>query len=491
MANQTNPFYARGSITIYLALTITIIMSLVFSVIESARITSIKVRTKAVTHSSLNSSFSHFALQLYEKYGIFGVFSSEDDFISLIEDYADKNINVSQNFTQAKISDLSYNNIFHLTDGDGIFFANQAVAFEKYRSIDTIASDIYSKITTTDIGSISDDVILVDPNMASNIGNTKDTSENSLYKDLPSNEASSLKENIVNKVVNLLKSNLLLLFVENPSLISNMEISKETMAVFPSNTCVLSDTVKAVQAGNIKDSILPVVDKGFFISYLDNSFSSYNTEINSRISLKYQKEYILGGNSSDQDNLLSAAMSMVIVRAGFNLAYLMTDTSKRSAAFNLANSICVSIPGLSQIVALIILSAWAYGEGILDTRDLFREKKVPLIKSDKTWTLSLEGILSLNKSTISNNDGDIGYDYDFYLNLCLSSFDQFKLYYRTMDLIQLDLCENTNPNFLMAACIVGVDVKATYSAKPLFINTIQAYMPASYSFTTNMVYGYD
>lgn len=494
----------KGSITIYLTLVTAIILSFIFSVIESARITSVKTRTKAVTYSSLDSAFSHFALQLYEKYGIFGVFTAEEDFLSLVEDYIKKNCNPKNpssinalNLIKFKIDSIEYNNIYHLTDNDGIIFASQATSYEKYRAANDFLKEIsdlehnVSDISSESPAKIDNNTIMItdkDINLMKNISADPDSG---LYKNISQSDAANLKNNIVAKVTELLKSNLLLFFTDNPASLSHTEISDETKALLPSHTCILSENAKAIQSENIPDTITTVIDKGLFLSYINNSFSSYYDKVNPDISLKYQREYLLCGRLSDSDNLLAAAMAMVNLRASLNFAYLLRDYDKRSTAINLANSLCRSIPIASQAAAALILSVWSYAEGIIDVKDLFMGKKVPLIKNSQNWTLSVEGILSMNKNTKSSNPGHEGYSYDHYLNMCLLTADSFKLYFRSMDLIQLDICENCNSEFLFAACISGADINVNYHTDSIFINTLKLISPNTYKFQVNMVYGYD
>lgn len=502
MQKIESKYTLNGSISIYLALTLAITLSLLFCIIESARITSVKSRTKAITYLSMDSAFSHFALQLYENYGIFGVFTTEDNFLSLIADYADKNASYksllsysSFSLTQSEVKDIRYNNVFHLTDRDGLIFAKQAIAFEQYRSVSehildlTKLDDNLKQNDGKKPGDIENGSIIVADDDIDEINGDKGNSN--LYKDISFTDAATLKNNVVSKITGLIKSNLLLLFVDNPYEISHTSISDEAVLKLPSHTCSLSENAKAVRNGTIEDTITSVTDRVLFVSYLGNSFSSYFNEINTDISIKYQKEYILGGNAADNDNLLSAALSMVNLRAAYNLTYLLKDSEKRGAAFNLADSICLNIPIASQIAAFTILSAWSYAEGLIDVKDLFAGKNVPLIKTSDTWTLSLDGILKLDKNTLSANDGKNGYSYDNYLDMCLLLSDCYTNYFRCMDLIQLDICENCNPDFLMAACITGASVNITYASSPLFTGIIKSAMPDIYNFSIDMLYAYD
>ena len=494
----------KGSITVYLSLTLAIVLSLFFCVIESARISSLKARSKAVSYIAADSAFGQFAKPLFEKYGIFSVFSTEEDFLADIRNYAVKNctsgnVPIKANFSllNLKLEDIGYNNIYHLTDNDGIIFARQVTAFERYR----IISEEFKKLTGLNNSVTENQVIVpayIDEDGAS--VNNKDLSVltdmsgsgSSLYKSSTYSSAKELEENIISKVTNLLKSNLLLFFIDDSYSISHTELTDETADVLPSHICVLSEEAKAIQAGSISDFITAAIDKGLFVSYINNSFSSYiDTTVNNDLSLKYQREYILSGKNADDDNLLSAALSIVSLRAAFNFTYLLTDIQKRDSAINLANSITFSTPIASQLAAFTILSFWSYAEAIIDTRDLFCGKKVPLIKTADTWTLSLEGILSLGKSTVSKNDNSSGYTYDEYLNICLFSMDSFTMYYRCMDLIQLDIRENINSDFHMNSCIVASDVHLLYKAKPLFSSVILLSDPDIYTFSVDTLYGYD
>ncbi len=493
----------KGSVSIYLALTLTIILSLIFTVIESARITSIKSRNEGITFSALDSTFSHFALQLYENYGIFGLFDTKENFIDSVKDYASYNCNptsitlkYSFNLTRSKIANALCNNMYFLPDKDGVIFASQVVEYEKHRIVSDSLSEIISindglnNYERTKPADFSEDTILISKDDLSKL-DTQVSNNNNTYKNISKNDAKNLKDDLLTKIQALLKSNLLTLFVKNPSSISSICIDESLLDNFPSQTHILTKLAEDIQKGTAKDSINDIIDKNLFIRYVNNSFSSYQSSINDDISLKYQKEYIIGGTSSDSDNLLATAMCILSFRASLNLSYLISDSDKRTIAENLAKSCCLTLPISTQILTFTILSAWAYGEAIIDVRDLFDNKKVPFFKTDSTWTLSLEDITTLGKYNTSKNNSDSGLDYDDYISSILLLYDNFKLHYRTMDLIQLDICENYNPNFLMSSCIVAADITLTYESHPIFTNIIKLSSPSSYTFASSILYGYD
>lgn len=501
--NKTNLLRASqsGSITIFLALCITIILSFIFGVLESARVTSIKAHAKSVSFMALDSSFAGYAKPLFEKYGIYGVFTTEENFLSRVKDYTETNINtdynINFNLLKAKVGDVQYNTLYHLTDNDGLLFASQAISFEKYRGISEKISDLRDMEEksgtdfTSSISQIENDEFVTDPNDISSLTELTHSSSD-MYRDLSPSESESIKKGIVSKIVDFFKSKLLLFFIEDHNSISNLNIADEYFNEFPSNKCVLSEEATGIQNGTLTDTLTSVIDKALFVSYIDNSFNSYvSTDINPDISLNYQREYIIGGCNSDSDNLLQAAMQMVFIRAGFNLTYLLSNSEKRSYAVNLARNICFSEPITSAIVAFTILSAWSYAEGILDVRDLFSGKKVPMMKDDNTWTLSLNGILGLTRDTPSNNTDEDGLTYDEYIDIILMFSDPFVTYFRTMDLIQLDMCENINAEFRMYSCICGASINFDFNATPLFTRALNVFSPELYNYNFSTVYGYD
>lgn len=485
----------KGSITIFFTLTITLILSVLFSIIESARVTSAKVRCMSGAYLSLDSAFGHYARQIYDEYGLFLVFTSEEGFHKSLENYCKKNADPdtfasfnSFNLTDCTLKNLEFNNIYRITDNDGMLFAKQTAAYEKYRAVSSSITQISDIISDAD--SIDTDSSFTDDDVKNYISDGSNAT--GPYDSLNKDEAKKLSDDITTKTDAVLNSNLLLLFVDNPSKISTSSIDKEAFNNLPSHTCTLSDEAKAAQTDKSYENLNMSVDKVLFLSYLNNSFASYiKSDINADLPLRYQREYILTGCNCDNEALLKTAFSMVSLRACSNITYLLNDSDKRSLCFNLGKASSGGIPVLSTITGLSILSSWAYAEAVIDVRDLFAGKKVPFIKTNETWTLSLEGSLNLSKNTVSKNSGESGLTYDEYLTMCLYLSDPFTNYYRSMDLIQIDICHNFNADFLMNSCVVGANISTTYEADALFTNLLKVFSPDTYSFTFNTVFAYD
>ena len=72
-------------------------------------------------------------------------------------------------------------------------------------------------------------------------------------------------------------------------------------------------------------------------------------------------------------------------------------------------------PAIVEAVKYGLLAGWAYCESVLDLRTLMDGGKIPIIKSDETWTSGLAGISSLLSGRAKAKSSDIGLDYKGYI----------------------------------------------------------------------------
>ena len=66
----------KGSITVFLSLSIMIILSLVLALFQGARIGAVRMKTECVADIATNSVLSEYSRELYEQYGLLMVDSS-------------------------------------------------------------------------------------------------------------------------------------------------------------------------------------------------------------------------------------------------------------------------------------------------------------------------------------------------------------------------------------------------------------------------------
>lgn len=187
--------------------------------------------------------------------------------------------------------------------------------------------------------------------------------------------------------------------------------------------------------------------------------------------MQYEQEYLLGGESTEEENLKHAVLELVMVREGFNLIHILSNQQKRGEAKALAAAITgiVGAAPLTGILAFFIMTVWALGEALADTKALLAGEKTPLLKTEKTWRLSLDNLLlfgeqgKLEGTGTSDQTGE-GLDYGDYLKLLFLLVPLTTLLFRLMDVIQLNIRRKDN-DFLMDHCAYEAKIKAQGTGK--------------------------
>ena len=247
------------------------------------------------------------------------------------------------------------------------------------------------------------------------------------------------------------------------------EISeKETdQTAFPSVTV---GKVADEDSDEEKESLLTLAsNKALFTEYILEHLGNYREKKENSV-LDYETEYVLGGKKADKDNLSSVIGKLVLIRSGLNLISLLKDGEKRSQTYTLASGIIgfTGQPILIKIVQLLIISAWSAAESLTDVKALLEGKKVPTIKQAEDWNLSLEGIQNFSKEMITGKDNKKGLNYEDYLRILLLMQNRKKQYFRTMDILQANMCANENENFRFKDSIAAIKVQTEYVANILF-----------------------
>lgn len=202
-----------------------------------------------------------------------------------------------------------------------------------------------------------------------------------------------------------------------------------------------------------------------FAEYLLEHFSTASEE-ESEGALDYELEYICAGKGSDRENLEVIAERLLAVRFQINHRFLKSSASKRAEAEELAEAMCTQaeVTGLSGVSAQVILSSWAYGESIVDIRALLNGSRVPLVKSEESWQLSLSGLMKLGEGGNVNDGRDCrdGLSYKEYLRSLLVLERRGTIAVRALDMIEQNLRKVHGVKFFKADCCISkMEVKST------------------------------
>lgn len=186
-----------------------------------------------------------------------------------------------------------------------------------------------------------------------------------------------------------------------------------------------------------------------FQLYLKEHCTNYR-KVRKGHDIQYELEYLIAGKDTDRKNLSSVVRRILLIRECSNLIYYETNAKKQKEAKILALAIAgvLGNPELVQVIQQLILAGWAYEDSLSDMRQLLAGKEVPCIK----------GKTELGKC-----------GYERYLQILMLFTDQSKLTYRAMDLMEHQVQKEPGyENFRMDHMIYKSEIEIVYEAPVVF-----------------------
>lgn len=507
--NRVCSQYGRtsGSITLFLALIMTLVFSLFFSLLEAARVQALDEIAARSLLLELESAFGEYQPDLWQDYGLLfldgGNDSGELD-LALLEGHRMEEAALEQKgtgFYQMALQNLQFMGYTLATDAGGAAFQRQACAAIQaqlaagaakslqataqkgkelaeesgtHRQQWNSAKDAMTK--ADEIEKDKESAASAEQGMGKNKASSSFSGEGSKKTDVtvPSQKAGgrgakNLPENPVDSVDVLKNSMTLALVVENPS-----EISAKTIS--------LSDTLgsRKIAQGNWQLPKSGSLDKLWFLQYLNQYFScgsGAGKKGSENHALEYELEYCVAGKSSDYENLEKTVKELLLIREAGNFMTIMQDGQKQALALEIATA-AVGFTGLAPLIQAVqigILLAWSYIESILDVRCLLSGGNVPLVKAVSDWksdvSLGEKMVADKEEKTESRKEG---LNYREYLQILLSLVAEDTLAYRAMDVVERNIALKES-EFRMDCQIHGVQAEGLYTAKPLFLGFVTAH----------------
>ncbi|MGI5982280.1 MAG: DUF5702 domain-containing protein [Sakamotonia sp.] len=184
--------------------------------------------------------------------------------------------------------------------------------------------------------------------------------------------------------------------------------------------------------------------------------------------LDYEQEYLLCGKRSDRENLAQTAEKLLMIRAAMNLLYLLSAPDKKAQADSLAAAVSGGNAAAGLIIGFLVLSLWALGEAVWDVRGLLDGGRTEFWKTDRTWHLSLEGLLAMEFLEGRTDMEASGSGYEDYIRLLLFLEDKTERNYRMMDVIQWNV-RKKQKDFTAGSCACRVEIRTEVSQKHVFL----------------------
>lgn len=485
-------FNKKGHITVFLSLILTLILSLVCTTIESARMQGVRMQLQNITDMSIFSVFGEYNRELLELYDLFFIdtgYGTNDGSIervnAQIKKYTEYNTKPNKGLLVFRYADMWRSNIESVntqnyvmaTDNKGKAYYSQAVEYMKDKIGISLAEELLNQYDSDIVDKQENFKAEESTNINDlpSIDSAKDEYKAKYDEALEEAEGDESKvdmekppevDNPVDTVKSFQNASILQLVMEDYSSLSNKKV-KEYDKIPSKRTLNIGDGTFEAQSNNALNKVL-------FNEYIFEKFphmlseeSDDSTEV-----LKYQSEYILCGKKSDKENLEGVVNKLLLMREGINFAYLAMNNTKRNAAIELATVIIgyLGVAPLVMILAAAILLAWAFAESVIEVRMLLSGKKVALLKNDRNWNLGLENLANLSEVLDCGEEAEDGIDYEGYLKMLMYFEKQDRKIMRSLDLIELTVqVESLNKNFKIDNCTQQFTTTIDYKVGSLFL----------------------
>lgn len=475
----------KGSITVFMALMLSILVALVCSSVESVRMAAARTQILCGMDVGLYSVFAEYDRELLEEYDVFfldGSYGSKDmnygRVYDTFRDYMEPVLGENYQKLTWQIGGITGCTL--ATDEQGRMFYNQAAAHMKKTLgaaglqllLDKTAKESRSSENaqelwenageTQSLSSYDEEMVTAaqrshEASEKAKEEHAKEDAEGEFQDDNVGGGITPTVENPIPTIRRIQRLGLLELILPEDRTVSEQSISLSSTLSHRNLQQGLGSLQTAGNQG-IEERIL-------FQEYIMKKCGNFRNP--SSTGMAYETEYILHGKSSDRENLKAVVGQLLLIREGINFGYLLTDAEKMSQAELLAMGICSAflIPPAAGIVKMVLVLCWSFAESVLDVRSLLAGEKVPLVKSPQTWQLSLSNLSQL----LERRDSDRrtvqeGMDYEGYLRALLLIEGQETVCFRCMDMVENQIRQKGRTGFSLDRCIgaleLSVDVQA-------------------------------
>lgn len=500
----------RGSMTVFAALSIMLVASFLFVLLEAAHQQQLRRVAQMNTSLVVESVFSNYCSPLWEKYQILaldnGMTEEQEPFVSWEyyaadlskESLSQRGFMRGANHLRMDTKCAEFVAYRMLTDEDGRAYIKTISDYMRntigQQAIEKLAAE-YQQLSGMDISDKPDDTALAGADNA--IAEARRLEEEKAKKeeeerkkaqeaakkakaDKKANKKADKKaekkaekkagteageraiepaENPLEIIKNLWHQGTLSLVLKDAKAVSNM---KEDWSD------VVSKREKYTGIG-LEPIQTDATDTLLFTEYLLDHFACY-TSGEAAGTLAYELEYLLCGNEKDQSNLSETVQRLLAVREAANLAYLAADASKQELAYSVALSLAgvTANPGIIYAVKCGLLAAWALAESVLDVRALLSGDKIAIIKNSAQWTSDLLHLGSVFSSFGTATNCQNGLSYQRYLGFLLMMQAQ-KVSYRAMNIQEHVIRSKEGfEDFCMDHLVIDAEIAMNYSSHTIF-----------------------
>lgn len=195
------------------------------------------------------------------------------------------------------------------------------------------------------------------------------------------------KDNLLNYISEVQLENIL----KDSKSINNKLIDSRKQKI--ENNKDFNNLLDEINANSSIDNEASLFKDILIVQYIDDKFSD-KTSISDSV-FKGQKEYVIFGSKSLDENIKRMKAFIFTTRMGLNTIYAFTSPKLRREALGVATAIAgwtgVGVP----LVESLVLAMMSLGESIIDTDKLYDGNDVEAFKNNATWQVSITGIKKL------------------------------------------------------------------------------------------------
>ncbi len=474
----------RGYVTVFVTMLLAVMMIIVMAVLQITDESHAKTKSVTALSSAMSSELAEFNPYVYDRYHILlldrnsagqGEEAMVTDMKSLLEyDLGDK----------FSVGNLEISKIISLMDDDCKEFDRQIRQNFKYDAADYTAEKILQKTSGNDTP-VDDETI---SEMEEDIGNeqsrieaeTEDSESDDSQSEDEEEDDDKEKDNSEESVEDPRKAlkaytdaGIAVLILPEEVKLSSEEVPEDLPSkgrgIFTEEDIDTDFNDKGkLETDSMKGNgwSTSLMNGAETLVYASKYFNCLTDQPYDDTALNLEMEYLAVGGKNDGENYRRVVNRILLIRFGFNFAYILTDPVRMAKCDALALSICAGFPPMQPVVKFLLAGCWSYIESIADVYLLLRNHKVPFFKTTTTWETDFESLSHLDSIQNKSEDDEKGLDYKDYM-IILMALQGNNLKYRILDLIQINTNKNNDETFRIKNAITafGVNAEISYGSK--------------------------
>lgn len=457
-----------GYMTVYLALVVGILLSLILAVVQGARISTIRMHVECCADMAMDSALAQYHREMLDQYELFFIdtsYGTADPSYHRVEEqifsYMEKNVRPAETFGVPGARDLT-----GLTT-DSVELLEAGVATDDEGSVLKYHIVEYMK----DITGLS-----LARQILTNGQKTQHWADQDMEEQWDSAEE-ALQEEITQKK-RLTEEAWDGEMPETPSAAVRKTRSEGILGAAAQGMALSDQSIPGTLRPSVrhlnqgtglsgqKKPAAGLLDNGLLYAYILDRCGYLGNE-KENAALAYQVEYILQQKESDRENLEKTARELLLIREAANAAFLFQSGLRAEAtAAAAAIAALLTMPELTDLIEKVILFAWAYAESVKDIRILFQGGRVPVQKTDADWNTPFFQLLTYRSHLDSYHAAKEGLSYREYLGALLFLHGADHAILGLMDVMESDIRKTPgNENFRIDGLIDGMKARIRVTGK--------------------------